>query len=150
MSRELLETYRKNIDSFLARAKEFNDATANHIHPTGEWSPAYVIHHIADAEMHFATRYFNSLTIDSPQIINFNEELYPTVLNYQGRDWRNSLALIESIANLVVAALDGISTQQWASKSIHPELGEVTLERLITKACSHTLAHTQQLLDSET
>ena len=119
------------------------------MHAAGEWSPAYVIHHVADGEMHFAIRYFNSLTIDSPQIINFNEDLYPAVLNYQGRDWRNSLALIESIANLVVAALAGISTQQWASKSIHPELGEVTLELLISKACSHTLAHTQQLLDSE-
>ena len=149
MSNELLQTYRKNIDGFLARAKEFNDASTNQIHSAGEWSPAYVIHHVADGEMHFAIRYFNSLTIDSPQIINFNEDLYPAVLNYQGRDWRNSLALIESIANLVVAALAGISTQQWASKSIHPELGEVTLELLISKACSHTLAHTQQLLDSE-
>jgi len=147
MSIELLQTYRKNIDGFIARAKEFDDSTANQMHAAGEWSPAYVIHHVADGEMHFAIRYFNSLTINSPQIINFNEDLYPTVLNYQGRDWRNSLALIESIANLVVAALDGISDEQWGSKSIHPELGEVTLELLITKACEHSLAHTAQLIN---
>ncbi|MFZ4107884.1 MAG: DinB family protein [Candidatus Planktophila sp.] len=147
MSNELLKTYRHNLDLFITKAKEFDNESANRTITDGQWSGAFVIHHVADGEMHFATRYFNALTIDNPPIIPFNEDVYPTVLNYQGRDWRNSLALIESIGNLVVTALTPISAEQWNSTSIHPELGSVTLTQLITKACEHNLAHAQQLAD---
>lgn len=149
MSSEILKTYRHNLDQFIALAKEFDDTSANQKNADGQWSAAFVIHHVADGEMHFATRYFNALTIDNPPIIPFNEDLYPTVLNYQGRDWRNSLALIESIGNLVVSALTPISADQWNSTSLHPELGSVTLTQLITKAGEHNFAHAQQLKDIE-
>ena len=147
MSSEMLKTYRDNLDLFIALAKAFDDDSANQTSADGQWSAAFVIHHVADGEMHFATRYFNALTIDNPPIIPFNEDLYPTVLNYQGRDWHNSLALIESIGNLVVSALTPISLDQWNSTSLHPELGSVTLTQLITKACEHNFAHAQQLKD---
>jgi len=147
MSGELLKTYRQNMDSLIAVAKQFNEKTANHSVSDDQWTAAYVLHHMADGEMHFAIRYFNCLTIENPPIINFNEDVYPSVLNYQGRDWRNSLALIESIGNLVVVALSQLSVEQWSSTSLHSELGTVTLTQLITKACEHNKAHTQQLKD---
>ena len=145
MSYEKLIEYGKNFDAFMAQARKFDATSAVAPGQEGEWSPAFVMHHIADYEMHFAIRYFNALTIDRPPMIPFAEDLYPTVLNYEGRDWVNSLAQIESIGKLVQAVLSPLSSQQWERLSVHPEAGEVTVSFLIGKACSHMAAHTEQL-----
>ena len=145
MSQEKLTEYVKNLDAFMAQAKQFNATNVLVSKEEGEWSPAFVMHHVADAEMHFAIRYFNALTIDSPPIIPFEEDAYPSVLNYEGRDWVNSLSIIESIGNLVRVALTPIPSEQWQRLSIHPEAGEVTVSFLIGKACNHMAAHTEQL-----
>ena len=135
MSKETLSEYLENLEAFIAQARKFDSKSALVAKEDGEWSPAFVMHHVADAEMHFAIRYFNALTIDSP----------PIILNYAGRDWSNSLSIIESIGNLVRVALSPISSQQWERLSIHPEAGEVTISFLMGKARSHLAAHTEQL-----
>ena len=145
MSYEKLIEYGKNFDAFMAQAKKFNATSALVPGKEGEWSAAFVMHHVADAEMHFAIRYFNALTIDKPVIIPFAEDLYPTVLNYAGRDWANSLAQIESIGKLVQTALAPISSQQWERLSVHFEAGDVSVSSLIAKASTHMAAHTEQL-----
>ena len=145
MSHDKLIEYGKNFDAFMAQAKKFNATSAVVPGREGEWSAAFVMHHIADAELHFAIRYFNALTIDRPPLIPFAEDLYPTVLNYEGRDWVNSLALIDSIGKLVQTVLDPISSQQWERLSVHPEAGDVSISFLMGKARNHMAAHTEQL-----
>ena len=145
MSQETLSEYLENLEAFMAQARKFDSTSVLIAKETGEWSPAFVMHHVADAEMHFALRYFNALTIDSPPIIPFEEDAYPSILNYEGRDWSNSLSIIESIGNLVRVALTPITSAQWDRLSIHPEAGEVTVSFLIGKARNHMAAHTEQL-----
>lgn len=145
MSQEKLAEYVKNLDAFIAQAREFDATNVLVSKEEGQWSAAFVMHHVADAELQFATRYFNALTIASPPIIPFDEDAYPTILNYEGRDWSNSISVIESIGNLVRVALNSISNEQWQRSSIHPEAGELTVSFLISKACNHMAAHTEQL-----
>ncbi|TRZ54912.1 MAG: hypothetical protein D4S00_07955 [Streptomycetaceae bacterium] len=145
MSKEILAEYSENFNAFMAVARRFDAETAAVVKEVGEWSPAFVMHHVADAEMHFALRYFNALTIVKPPVIPFNEDEYPDVLNYAGRDWLNSLSLIESVGKLVIVALSPISHTQWDRLSVHPEAGEVSVSFLIGKARNHMQAHTEQL-----
>lgn len=148
MSRENFVEYVKNLEAFIAQAKRIDPGTAEVSTKENEWSPAFVLHHVADADMHFMNRYFNALTIDKPSIIAFDEDIYPSVLNYQGRDWVNSLALIESIGKQVQVALSGLSKEQWERVSIHPQAGEVSISSLLAKASNHMLAHTGQLKEA--
>ncbi len=145
MSQETLTEYFQNYQEFLAVAKNFDATNVEVSKEAGEWSPAYVLHHVADAEMHFATRYFNALTINKPVVIPFEEDLYPSVLNYAERDWANSLAIIESVGKLVHVTLSAITSQQWEKISIHPDAGEVSISFLMGKARNHMASHTEQL-----
>ena len=145
MSHDKLIEYSKNFDAFMDQAKKFNATSAVVPGKEGEWSAAFVMHHVADAELHFAIRYFNALTIDRPPLIPFAEDLYPTVLNYEGRDWVNSLAQIESIGKLVQTVLSPLSSQQWERLSVHFESGDVSVSSLLAKASTHMAAHTEQL-----
>lgn len=145
MSTEKLAEYHQNHKAFLDLASHLDEKSVLFSPSEQDWSAAFVLHHVADSELHFAIRYFNALTIENPVIIPFNEAVYPSILNYAKRDWRNSLTLIESIGNLVHTALLPISATQWERTSLHPDLGEVSLSILMGKASSHMAAHTEQL-----
>lgn len=94
---ELLAAYKKNGKEFAEVASSISVADLNKPMPGGEWPPAYVIHHMVDAELHFATRYLHILAADKPTIINFNEEAYPDRTHYSLRSAADSIALYKSI-----------------------------------------------------
>ena len=141
------------IENFPSRTAAFLDALAlipdrhRNSAPDGEWSAAYIVHHVSDAELHFAARYLSTLASDNPTMVYFDEELYPDALKYEQRNITKSLASISGVramvadvlANLDANALDRITTA---------EDGKVrTLGELLGLADAHMAAHTQQLRD---
>ena len=83
---------------FDRHTSEFLDALAlipdskRKIAPEGEWSAAFVVHHTADVEVHFAARYLLVLGAENPPLVFFDENLYPDRLDYAGRTVAKSLA----------------------------------------------------------
>lgn len=141
------------IENFQSRTAAFLDSLAliperlRTTAPEGEWSAAYIIHHVSDAELHFAARYLSMLASDNPTMVYFDEELYPDALKYEKRNITKSLASISGVramisdvlANLDSNALDRITTA---------EDGKVrTLRDLLGMADGHIAAHTEQLID---
>jgi hypothetical protein len=65
----------KALAKFQADATEFLDALAlipdrsRNTSINGEWSAAFVVHHVADGELHFAARYLHTLGSDNPLMI---------------------------------------------------------------------------------
>ena len=113
----------------------------------GGWSAAYVVHHVADGELHFASRYLHAIGDISPSIQPFDEEAYPERVNYAKRQIKTSLAAIVGIRSMVAEVFTNATDADWYKVSKHPELGPVTLSELFEKADSHLVGHTQQLRD---
>jgi hypothetical protein len=113
----------------------------------GDWSAAYVLHHMCDGEMHFATRYITNLSETTPNIVLFNEDLYPDRLQYKKRDPSASMAAIEGIQIAIVNILGAIPEGDWSRTSMHPEGGLMTLADLLKKDTGHNKSHAQQLAD---
>jgi hypothetical protein len=111
----------------------------------GGWSAAYVIHHMADGELHFASRYLHAIGDVNPNIQPFDEEAYPERVNYAKRKVKTSLAAIVGIRTMVAEILANATDADWNQVSNHPELGPVTLSELFEKADGHIVGHTQQL-----
>ena len=145
MSSALLTEYQKNSEQLLEIARSFskNDSLATPI--AGEWPAAYVIHHMADAELHFATRYLSVIAEDRPAIAAFNEELYPLRLNYAQRSIATSTATIAAVYQSVFEILSQLSLADWNRVGIHSEKGDVTLTQLVELAVGHNLGHANQL-----
>jgi len=145
MSKQLLETYLQNSRQFIELAKSISPEDLAKSPSADSWSAAFVIHHMADSEMHFSTRYLFALADEKPAILPFNEDIYPTRLNYAKRSPAASIAAIEGIQSGVVDILGQIPDGDWNRISIHPEAGELKLSQLIEKAGGHTFAHLGQL-----
>ena len=143
----LLAELTENSRDFLETAKSITATQMKAVPKSGEWSPAYVIHHMADADLHFATRYLFNIADDSPTISPFNEDVYPMRLHYAERDPKASLAAIEGVAKFTLDILAHISEADWARTSIHVEKGPITLSQIAALSSSHTKAHSNQIKD---
>ena len=111
----------------------------------GEWSAAYVLHHMCDGEMHFATRYITNLAETTPNIVLFNEDVYPVRVQYEKRDAFASIAAIEGIQLATANILGAIPESDWSRTSVHPERGLITLKDLVALATGHSKSHAGQL-----
>ena len=115
------------------------------IAPEGEWSAAYIIHHLADGELHFASRYLHTLGSDNPRLVYFEEERYPTALHYEKRSIAKSLAAIAGLRALVVDVLTLVEDGAWERVTTGEDGQVFTLAAMVEKAQEHMSAHIEQL-----
>ena len=73
MSADLLREYKEATDNFIAAAKAVSETKLYKAPANDEWSPANIIHHLADTEAHFYIRYLKILTEDVPVTDFFDE-----------------------------------------------------------------------------
>ena len=144
-SHEHLAEFIKNGEDFISTARSIKEADLAKTPISGEWSAAFVIHHLCDGDLHFATRYLNNLAEDSPDIFPFNEDIYPDRINYAKRDPLASLAAIEGIFQTTKNILAIVPESGWLRTSVHAERGVITLSDMVSLASGHSKAHANQL-----
>lgn len=136
---------------FIEHGREFQDALSQipeahrNISVDGGWSAAFVVHHVVDAELHFASRYLHAIGDHQPKIVPFDEESYPELVQYAKRKVKTSLAALVGIRALAYEVLANATDADWLRISHHPDLGDITLEQLFEKGDSHMVSHTAQL-----
>jgi hypothetical protein len=140
----ILEKYRLSVTNFLIEAKNVSEEALRES-TDGEWSAAFVIHHIADAEIQFGVRYANALCEDNPGITPFDEERFPTGLQYGKRSVVISLQSLAGTHAMNYEILKNASEVDWARISTHPQRGPVTLLQLVTLSANHIESHIDQL-----
>ena len=139
------------IENFAQTTTDFLDALAlipgnkRAIAPENEWSAAYVVHHVADGELHFAARYLHTLGSDNPMMVFFEEERYPEALFYAKRSVAKSLASIVGIRGMVLEVLTEVAGEDWNRITTATNGDVFSLAQLVAKADGHLRAHAEQL-----
>jgi len=144
MSKEILAAYKKAGAEFIASAQGLTREQLTSA-PLGEWSIAYVVHHLFDAETYFATRYFNILMYENPAIVLFDEELLPAALEYADRDVDASLSGLIGMHAVIEDLLSHIGEAKWQRTGMHPENGPVSLAQMVARQVAHITEHTEQI-----
>jgi hypothetical protein len=141
---QLLEKYHLSAISFVEEGRKISaDNLTNS--KNSEWSAAFVIHHIADAEIQFGVRYANALCEDNPTIIPFDEEKFPVGLQYEKRSVDVSLQSLAASHAMNYEILKNASEADWSRISTHPQRGAITLLQLVTLSANHIAGHIDQL-----
>jgi len=141
---KVIENFQKNTADFLDALALFPDRARN-VAPEGEWSAAYIVHHVADGELHFAARYLHTLGSDNPMMIYFEEERYPDALHYEKRSVSKSLASIAGIRAMIYEVLSTVDESAWSRTTTSQDGATFTLAELVEKANGHLVSHTEQL-----
>ena len=147
MSRKLLSRYQELSKEFIDLAGSLSADELEQPGKNGEWSRAFVIHHMADADVHFSARSWHVLTLDRPALANFDEELYPDRLKYALRNSADSLAAVTGLFKVNSDVLSLSSDSDWNRVGIHESYGELTLSQILGYAVEHRESHLGQLRD---
>jgi hypothetical protein len=139
-----LENFQQHTTDFLDALALFPERSRN-IAPEGEWSAAYIVHHISDGETHFAGRFLLTLGADNPPLVLFNEEWYPEVLHYEKRTVNKSLAAIVGMRSMILETLSLVDDDKWNRTMAREDGTSVTLADLVLQADGHLTGHIDQL-----
>lgn len=145
MSTELLKEYRDATMNFIAAAKAVPVDKLHKAPANDEWSPANIIHHLADTEAHFYIRYLKILTEDVPQTEFFDENVYPVKLKYEKRDVESSLRLLQALRENFYVIMSNFTPEEWERKGRNSDVGEYPIIALIKKSRTHIKDHLNQL-----
>ena len=141
---QALENFQQHTTDFLDALALFPERSRT-IAPAGEWSAAYIVHHISDGGTHFAGRFLLTLGADNPPLTLFNEEWYPEVLHYEKRTVNKSLAAIVGIRTMIFETLSLIDDEKWARTMQREDGSLATLADLVVQGDGHLTGHIDQL-----
>ncbi len=97
----------------------------------GGWTVRQVVHHLADSHMNAYIRFKLALTEDEPTIKTYEQERWAETVDARTAPLEVSLALIEALHHRWVMFLKSLSAADFVRKFNHPEMGPLTVEKLL-------------------
>lgn len=110
-----------------------------------EWTIAQNVHHLADAHMNGYIRFKLAMTEDNPPFKTYEQPLWAEIVDGKNADIRPSLAILRALHHRWVQFLEAI--EDWSPTGVHPQNGQVSLEKLLQTYANHCAAHTKQIQD---
>jgi hypothetical protein len=127
-----------------ASIQGLNDQQLDTPYRRGGWTPRQVVHHLADSHMNAYIRLKLVLT-----------ENHPTLKPYDQDAWSNlpdaaqpidaSLSILRGLHQRWTAVLRNVPESDWSRTAYHPEIGDVTAEKLLSIYSEHGRNHVGQI-----
>ena len=116
----------------------------------GGWTVRQVVHHLADSHMNAYIRFRLALTEDEPTIKPYDQERWAALEDARTAPTELSLSLLESLHRRFVLLARSLGAEDFARTFRHPEMGVVTLDKLLGMYAwhgRHHIAHITSLRD---
>jgi uncharacterized damage-inducible protein DinB len=107
----------------------------------GGWTVRQVVHHLADSHMTSFIRFKLALTEEEPLIKPYDEAKWAELEDSRGVAPELSLSLLDVLHQRWVILLSSMSDSDYQRAFRHPEIGTVTLEKVLGLYAWHGLHH---------
>jgi DinB superfamily len=114
----------------------------------GKWTPRFIVHHLADAEVLHSMRFPTMLTNDNPTIVPGQQDVLAALTEYAKRDPMISALAFVAMRNRNVELLRSLSSAQLERTAVHPKYGEFTMTGWAGHVTKHDQLHFAQLEES--
>jgi uncharacterized damage-inducible protein DinB len=95
------------------------------------WTVRQVVHHLPDSHLNSYVRFKLALTENQPTIKTYDQEAWAKLADSKATPIETSLALLEALHERWVNLLRSMSPSDFERTLNHPEMGPVTLDRLL-------------------
>lgn len=136
------------IEQFPARLRAavagITEAELDRPYREGGWTARQVVHHLADSHINSYTRFRLGLTEDRPTIRPYDEKKWAELQDAAHGPIDPSLALIDALHARWAALMKSMAPEDFERVLVHPERGEMTLDRtarIYAWHCAHHEAH---------
>ncbi len=111
----------------------------------GEWSPATVVAHLADAELVYSVRIRMAVTADRPYLAGFDENAWVRRFAELETDPKESLARWRALRDANLRVLASLEPDEWKLTGMHAERGEMSVTQIADLLVQHDRAHLAQI-----
>jgi hypothetical protein len=110
-----------------------------------KWSVAEIVTHLADTEMVMGCRVRMILGEPGTTLQPFDQDAWAVAMQYGKRDARKSLAQFRGFREANLALMKTLTPEQWKQTGMHPERGELTVEKIALMVAGHDINHMGQI-----
>jgi uncharacterized damage-inducible protein DinB len=111
----------------------------------GGWTVRQVIHHLADAHLNGFTRMKLALTEERPTLKTYDQDAWALTADAHIHPMRASLGILEGLHARWATLLENLPEEVWARTALHPEAGEMDLDRMLAIYAGHGDHHVAQI-----
>jgi hypothetical protein len=111
----------------------------------GKWSIAYVLQHLADAELVWGWRIRLILAQDRPVITGYDQDLWANRLGYDETDPEESIETFAVLRRSNLRLLDRATAADDKRVGVHAERGEESIAHLRRLNAGHDRLHLRQI-----
>jgi hypothetical protein len=111
----------------------------------GGWTPAQVVHHIADSHIHAFIRTKFILTEDHPTLTPYDQAAWAKHPDATSSDLTSSLNIIDGLHHRWAETMSGLTDDQWKRAAFHPERGELSMDNILEMYSWHGPHHIEQI-----
>lgn len=129
---------REAVDACPAEALDFKPAP-------GKWSIRDIAWHMAESELHGYCRGRFIVAEPGVTILPYDQDRWADTLDPASHPLEEALELFRLLRELMARQLRGLPEQAWARSIVHPQRGEITLERWLDIYDGHLKAHLAQI-----
>lgn len=143
--REMIDMIRKLPAQLEAAVKDLSDYQLKTRFVPGEWSVIQNVHHLADSHMNAFIRTKLMLLEDHPTIKPYKQDDWAETPDSTETPLEASLALLRGLHQRWADLFDSLKEEDWARSGVHPESGEMTVERILQIYSRHGVGHIEQI-----
>lgn len=140
--RELIDAIEKTPSALRAAAGALSDEQLETPYRPGGWTVRQVVHHVADSHLNAYVRFKLALTEVEPTIKAYEEKNWATLADARSAPIEVSLALLDALHTRWILLLRSLAPADFARTIRHPELGIMSLDKLLGLYAWHGRHHT--------
>ena len=125
--------------------QNLTDAQLDTPYGEGKWTSRQIVHHLVDAHVNGYIRVRLILTEKNPTLRPYNQEAWAELVDAKSMPIGPSLIALKGIHERFCELLESLIVSDWERTANHPEVGEVTLGRLIEEYADHGESHLKQI-----
>lgn len=139
--RRAIDTIRDTPAALRAAVRGLTGAQVNTPYRDEGWTVRQVVHHVPESHMNAYIRFKLALTEDNPTIKPYNEDGWSKLEDVARVPIETSITLLEALHERWVALLETLGPADFARPLLHPEIGRITLDRLLQLYAWHGPHH---------
>lgn len=109
------------------------------------WTVRQVVHHVPDSHLNAYLRFKLALTEFEPAIKTYKEDLWAKLPDSEQTPIEVSLQMVQALHTRWVTLLQAMAREDFARTLRHPELGVLSLDRMLALYAWHSAHHTAHI-----
>lgn len=107
----------------------------------GGWTVRQVVHHVPDSHLNSYIRFKWALTEDEPTVKTYYEDRWAELPDSKNTPIQVSLTMLDSLHQRWTNLLKSFQAEDWKKTLRHPELGVMTLDKMLALYAWHGKHH---------